>query len=311
VASGNTKDYYLHYIPRSREVGQSYFTSIFTTLRAILVSFVLVWKVKPDLVLANGPGTCLPICLSAWVLKVIGIIPHCFIALSESYACVYHPSLTTTLLYPFVNVLFVQWTNLLKRYPKAIYSGRIPIDETDPPLRFMKNTGSENKEKDYVLITVGTTLFEELIRAIDNIAFADCLKSLGYRGLHIQYGSSNPPVKIQNAETDTFTCESYPYKEDLSAEISGSSLVIGHAGVGTIFEALEKDKNIVVVPNTKLMNNHQMEISKVMATRGYLVTSTCSTLTTDLKKANFKTMLSFPKNRILGVECSLILKLRL
>ena len=37
-------------IPRSREVGQSYFTSIFTTLYAIMVSFSTVVRARPNLV---------------------------------------------------------------------------------------------------------------------------------------------------------------------------------------------------------------------------------------------------------------------
>lgn len=37
-------------IPRSREVGQSYFTSILTTLVSLLYSLRLVYKEKPDLV---------------------------------------------------------------------------------------------------------------------------------------------------------------------------------------------------------------------------------------------------------------------
>lgn len=37
-------------LPRSREVGQSYVTSIFTTLKALLFAFVLVWKkVRPSM----------------------------------------------------------------------------------------------------------------------------------------------------------------------------------------------------------------------------------------------------------------------
>jgi hypothetical protein len=58
-------------ICRSRQVGQSYITSFFTTIWAILFSFKLVWSYQPDIILANGPGTCLPICFSAFLLKVV------------------------------------------------------------------------------------------------------------------------------------------------------------------------------------------------------------------------------------------------
>ena len=40
----------VHTIPRSREVGQSYLTSIWTTLVAIFAAFRIVLVSKPDLV---------------------------------------------------------------------------------------------------------------------------------------------------------------------------------------------------------------------------------------------------------------------
>ncbi|KAL5113100.1 hypothetical protein TcWFU_010366 [Taenia crassiceps] len=53
-------------LPRARGVGQSYITSIFTTCYAIVVAALLVLKHCPRLVLCNGPGTCVPVCLAAW-----------------------------------------------------------------------------------------------------------------------------------------------------------------------------------------------------------------------------------------------------
>ena len=50
-ASGHeaeAKPFELLEIPRSREVGQSYLSSIWTTLRAQLYAFALVWHVKPQ-----------------------------------------------------------------------------------------------------------------------------------------------------------------------------------------------------------------------------------------------------------------------
>lgn len=43
-------------LPRSREVKQSWITTIFTTAWAMLHSFVMIMKCRPDLLLCNGPG---------------------------------------------------------------------------------------------------------------------------------------------------------------------------------------------------------------------------------------------------------------
>ena len=62
-------NYLLLRVPRSREVGQSYLTSIASTLYAMLHSIWLVLRLRPSLVLCNGPGTCIPICAVAWTVR--------------------------------------------------------------------------------------------------------------------------------------------------------------------------------------------------------------------------------------------------
>ena len=44
------------HIPRSREVKQSWLTTPFTTLWALLWSFLLVARIRPDVIVCNGPG---------------------------------------------------------------------------------------------------------------------------------------------------------------------------------------------------------------------------------------------------------------
>ena len=58
-------------IPRSREVGQSYLSSIATTLWSFLFAARLVLNVRPSLVLCNGPGTCLPIAVMTLILRIL------------------------------------------------------------------------------------------------------------------------------------------------------------------------------------------------------------------------------------------------
>ncbi|KAI3886464.1 hypothetical protein MKX03_036751 [Papaver bracteatum] len=42
----------------SREVGQSYLTSIGTTIIALVHALLLMIKIRPQAILCNGPGTC-------------------------------------------------------------------------------------------------------------------------------------------------------------------------------------------------------------------------------------------------------------
>jgi beta-1,4-N-acetylglucosaminyltransferase len=108
--------------PRAREVGQSWLSSIFTTAVALAYAVRIVWEERPDLVLTNGPGTCVPIAYTAWALKILGI-KDCRIVFVESVARVKSLSLSGKLLYPIADKFLVQWPGLALVYPRAKHVG--------------------------------------------------------------------------------------------------------------------------------------------------------------------------------------------
>lgn len=109
-------------IPRSREVGQSYFSSIGSTLNATWFAVKLVYRVRPDLVLLNGPGTCIPVALAAAFFDMIRFIDTVIIY-EESICRVKKLSLSGGILYylGMVDCLIVQWPGLKRKYPRVTY----------------------------------------------------------------------------------------------------------------------------------------------------------------------------------------------
>ncbi|CAF1376157.1 unnamed protein product [Rotaria magnacalcarata] len=110
-------------------------------------------------------------------------------------------------------------------------------------------------------VTVGTTQFDLLIETIvhdPNVlqTLVDCLQI------------DKLILQIDSIEND----------------IQQADIVISHAGAGTILQALEAHKPLLVVVNEKLMNNHQLEIANEMEQHGYLFHCTCSKLATTLKQ---------------------------
>lgn len=63
-----------------------------------------------------------------------------------------------------------------------------------------------------------------------------------------------------------------------------ADLVIGHAGSGTITEALRLGKPMLVVANESLMDNHQMELGSKLAELGYVLCTTCDRLVDALER---------------------------
>ncbi|KAF7213578.1 UDP-N-acetylglucosamine transferase subunit ALG14 [Nothobranchius furzeri] len=111
-------------IPRSREVNQSWASSAVSTLKALQYSIPLVFRLRPDMVLCNGPGTCVPLCVAALLLGILGI-KKILIVYVESICRVQTLSLTGKILYLLSDYFFVQWSSLRTRYPRSIFLGRI------------------------------------------------------------------------------------------------------------------------------------------------------------------------------------------
>ncbi|CAL4884772.1 unnamed protein product [Urochloa decumbens] len=77
-------------------------------------------------IFCNGPGTCFPLCVSAFLLKVLGL-GWSSIFYIESIARVKKLSLSGLLLYKLriADQFFVQWPQLQQKYPRACYAGRL------------------------------------------------------------------------------------------------------------------------------------------------------------------------------------------
>lgn len=111
-------------IPRSREVAQSWSSSVVSTMNALRFSIPLVFRLQPDMVLCNGPGTCVPLCVAGLLLGILGM-KKVQIVYVESICRVQTLSLTGKILYLLSDYFFVQWSSLRDKYPKAIFLGRI------------------------------------------------------------------------------------------------------------------------------------------------------------------------------------------
>eukprot|EP00440_Ansanella_granifera_P047623 gb/GFBE01051585.1/.p1 GENE.gb/GFBE01051585.1/~~gb/GFBE01051585.1/.p1 ORF type:complete len:219 (+),score=31.31 gb/GFBE01051585.1/:1-657(+) len=111
-----------HAVPRSREVGQSWSSTVLTTAKAFLSCSDLVWRLRPQVLLVNGPGTCVPVVAAALLFEVFAFRPVSII-FAESVCRVQSLSMTGKLLYAFADVFVVHWEELAERYPKAQYLG--------------------------------------------------------------------------------------------------------------------------------------------------------------------------------------------
>ncbi|XP_039754165.1 UDP-N-acetylglucosamine transferase subunit ALG14 homolog [Pararge aegeria] len=116
--------YKIYRIPRSRNVKQSYISSVFTTLYATICTVPIICKFKPDIIFCNGPGTCIPICLVAFLLRCIFVL-DCRIVFIESFCRVRTLSLSGKILQWFADVFVIQWPQLTNVCFRGKYFGRL------------------------------------------------------------------------------------------------------------------------------------------------------------------------------------------
>jgi len=196
------------------------------------------------------------------------------------------PSFTARKLNRLVDMYCVQWPYLQIPYPNAIYTGLLSLHEEDD--NYLE-INEENEGNRIAFVTVGTK-YDDLIKAIDSQEFIKKLQKLGFNSIIIQRGNGtyNPQNirDIPGFETKVIGFQSLPHEI-----IPMSSLVISHAGIGTMYESLQARKKLLVVPN----NNHQIEITKELEDRDFLNVTDCANIIVDIDKINMKKKLNYSR----------------
>lgn len=111
-APDHIKTYYLRQINRREKC------YLIWMLANVFASLRILWKEKPDAIVCTGVLAVLPLCL--W-MKLFGKK----VIFIESIACTKKPTQSGKLLYKFADYFYVQWQDMIKIYPKAIYLGGI------------------------------------------------------------------------------------------------------------------------------------------------------------------------------------------
>lgn len=93
-------------------------TYLFKFAFNIVKSFILMLKLKPEVIVTTGTHTAVPMCYIAKLFKrkVIFI---------ETFANSRTRTKAGEMVYPIADVFIVQWEDMLELYPNAIYGGWI------------------------------------------------------------------------------------------------------------------------------------------------------------------------------------------
>lgn len=104
-----------------------------------------------------------------------------------------------------------------------------------------------------ILVTVGTTSFDQLIKEID----LNCPKNW-----EVQFQIASGSYKPVNFPSFTFS-------DNIEEVYQMSELIICHAGAGSVYSLLELKKRIIVVPNMYRVDPHQQELAKYVENNSF------------------------------------------
>jgi beta-1,4-N-acetylglucosaminyltransferase len=107
-----------------------------------------------------------------------------------------------------------------------------------------------------IFVTVGTTPFDSLIEYLDNM-------------------ESKEEIILQISKDAKYIPKNKKYFQfisNINEYYEKASLIITHAGAGSIYNLLEKEKIIIIVPNTERVDNHQLDITEYMKNENYALT---------------------------------------
>ena len=110
-----------------------------------------------------------------------------------------------------------------------------------------------------IFVTVGTTQFDSLLQAVTSTDVLDYFNDNGFTQLTLQKGRGN--FELESTSYKNLKIECFQYKDTIMDDLREASLVLSHAGAGSILETLSLRKFLVVVVNEQLMDNHQYELA--------------------------------------------------
>ena len=144
-------------------------------------------------------------------------------------------------------------------------------------------------------VTVGATApFDDLVRAVFRPSFLQALHDAHYTELRVQYGKEGQAVydectsgllqiakkglgidisgfdfNTEGLSEEMLSAKGHPKARENGEAVEGA--VISHAGSGSILDALRISVPLIVVPNSALLHNHQVELAEELAEQHYVV----------------------------------------
>jgi UDP-N-acetyl-D-mannosaminouronate:lipid I N-acetyl-D-mannosaminouronosyltransferase len=100
-----------------------------------------------------------------------------------------------------------------------------------------------------IFVTVGNTRYNSLIKAIDD---------------HLSSDEFDIAIQIADGEYISKHHKYFRYSNNIEQYFNDADLIITHAGAGTVFQLLEDNKKMLVIPNYERVDGHQLDLTNYL-----------------------------------------------
>jgi UDP-N-acetylglucosamine--N-acetylmuramyl-(pentapeptide) pyrophosphoryl-undecaprenol N-acetylglucosamine transferase len=215
-----------------------HFTEPFHILRGILQAFLLLGRLKPNVVFSKGGFVSFPVVFSAW-LRGIPVIVH------ESDMS---PGLANRLAFPFAHKICVNFPQTLK-----YFKDRTQVHVTGTPIRQSLLQGNRDKgfawtnlkDNKPVVMLIGGSLGSQKLNKVFREILPQILNQ--YHVIHI-CGKNNLDPSLQKLEG---YCQFEFVNQELGDLFAISDMVISRSGANALYELLSLGKPHLLVPLSK------------------------------------------------------------
>ncbi|MCO5577003.1 hypothetical protein L7F22_030825 [Adiantum nelumboides] len=135
-----------------------------------------------------------------------------------------------------------------------------------------------------VFVTVGTTLFDALVRAVDKPECKAALACQGYSSLVFQIGRGSYLPSKEDDVGGLLKVDFFTFSPDLKEHLSSADLVISHVA---------------------LMDNHQAELAEELAAQKYLMYASPGTLSETVINIDLDSLAPYKSSNPLALVKSL------
>jgi len=265
-------DYEFHSVqvlPLPRSLNFDLFKSIFISLKAVITSYKLIKKIKPDVVFGTGGYVTGPVLLAAYLNRIPTVIHEQNI----------YPGITNKLLAFFVNKIAV---NNIEAARYFTGKAKNKIIETGNPIRSeIINTSKEEgikklglKDEYKTLFIMGgsqgsETINKALVDAIDDVMNIDKLQII------LITGKNNYEDVVNQLKDKTKKYEKrlmiMPYLNNIEWAYAAADLIIYRAGATGIAEITGRGLPAILIPFPYSAEGHQEVNAKFMEENGAAV----------------------------------------